>query len=87
MKAKFQFNEFWNSRLIRCEILIDHKIRKNVLSISGRYEKNKKELEKRLVYPVTVLTKLKSSIDFQSTLSKELFKTELFEMPQSLAET
>ena len=64
MKGESQFRELWNSRLIRCEIPINHKIMKNVLSIPGRYEKNKKELEKRLVYPVTVLTKLRSSTDF-----------------------
>ena len=40
-----------------------------------------------VVYPVTVLTKLRSSIDFRSTLSKELLKTELFGVSQSLAKT
>ena len=85
MKCGSQFNEFWNSRLVRCEIPIDHKIMKNVLSIPERYEKNQKESEKRLVYLVTVHTKLRSSIDFRSTLSKELFKTELFGVSQLLA--
>ena len=87
MKGESQFRELWNSRLIRCEIPINHKIMKNVLSIPGRYEKNQKESEKRLVYPVTVLTKLRSSIDFRSTLSKEPFKTKLFRVSQSLAKT
>ena len=87
MKGESQFSEFWNSRLTRCEIPINHKIMKNVLSIPGRYEKNQKESEKRLVYPVTVLTKLRSSIDFRSTLSKETFKTKLFRVSQSLAKT
>ena len=64
MKGESQFIEFRNSRLIRYEILIDHKITKNVLSIPGKYEKNQKESEKNLVYPVPVLTKLRSSIDF-----------------------
>ena len=63
MKAESQFNEFWNSRLI-CEITIKRKIMKNVLSIPGKFEKNQNESEKRLVYPVTVLTKLRSTIDF-----------------------
>ena len=44
-------------------------------------------IRKRLVYSVTVLTKLRSSIDFRPTLSKELFKTELFGVSQSLAKT
>ena len=60
---------------------------KNVLSVLGRYEKNEKESETRLVYSVTVLTKLRLSIDFRSTLSKEFFKTELFRVSQSLAKT
>ena len=85
MKDKSQFNEFWNFWLIRCEILINHKITKNALSIPGRYKKNLKKSEKRLVQPVTVLTKLRSSIDFLSTLSKEFFKTQLFGVSQSLA--
>ena len=87
MKCESQFNEFWDFRLIRYEIPIDHKITKNILSIPGRYGKNQKESEDRLIYPVTVMTKLRSSIDFRSTLSKKLFKTELFKVSQSLAET
>ena len=90
LKTQFsesQFRDFWNCRLIKWKITIDHKITKNVLSIPGRYEKNQKESEKRLIYPITVLTKLRSSIDFWSTLSKELFKTELFGVSQLLAQT
>ena len=49
-----------------------------------KIRKNKK---KRLLCPVIVLTKLRPSIDFQSTLSKEIFKTELFGISQSLAKT
>ena len=83
MKCESQFNEFFNTRFIRCEIPIDHKITKKVLSIPGRYEKNQNKSKKRLVYPATVLTKLRSSIDFRSTLSKELFKIKLFRVSQS----
>ena len=43
LKGESQFNEFWNFRLIRCETPIQHKITKNVSSISGRYEKNTEE--------------------------------------------
>ena len=53
----------------------------------GRHEKSQKESEKRLVYPVTELTKLRSPKDFRSTLSKELFKTELLGVSQVLAKT
>ena len=87
MNSESQFNEFWNFRFIRCEIPIDHKITKNVLSMPGRHEKSQKESEKRLVYPVTELTKLRSPKDFRSTLSKELFKTELLGVSQALAKT
>ena len=85
MKGESQFNEFWNSQLMRCEIPINHKIMKNVLTIPGRYQKNQRESGRRLVYPVTVLTKLRSSIDFRSTISKELSKTKLFGVSHSLA--
>ena len=44
MNSESQFNEFWNFRLIRCETPIEHKITKNVSSISGRYEKNTEEV-------------------------------------------
>ena len=44
LKGESQFNEFWNFRLIRCETPIEHKITKNVSSISGRYEKNTEEV-------------------------------------------
>ena len=43
MKGESQFNELWNSQLMRCEIPIDHKITKIVFSIPGRYEKNQIE--------------------------------------------
>ena len=36
MKGESQVNGIWNTRLIRCEIPIDQKITKNVLSIQGK---------------------------------------------------
>ena len=47
MEGESQFNERWKFRLIRCEISIDRKYKKNVLSVPRRYEKNQKEPEKR----------------------------------------
>lgn len=47
MEGESQFNESWKFRLIRCEISIDRKYKKNVLSVPRRYEKNQKEPEKR----------------------------------------
>ena len=70
MKGESQFNEFWNSRLIP----IDHKITKNVLSIPERYEKNQKESEQWLVYPVIMLTKVRSSIDFYQLFQRNFSK-------------
>ena len=47
MEGESQFNERWKFRLIRCEISIDRKYKKNVLSVPRRYEKNQKEPEMR----------------------------------------
>ena len=82
-----QFQCFWNDRLVQCKVPITDPIKKNSFNLPGRIQEKRNDCEKKLVYSVSVLTKMREALNYRSEITTELFDQELFGMAQSIAET
>ena len=86
-KGQEQFESFWDEGLVKASGAIDSPIKKNNCTIPGKFESEKKEKEKKLVYSPGALNKLSEAVKWRPELTTQLFATELFGISQSLAKS
>ena len=80
-----QFNSFWNQRLVMASISLDDPIKKNSFLTPGKFEEQKKEKSKKLIYSSDNMNKLRSACELRRNQSLELFKTEHYGVAKNIA--
>ena len=80
-----QFHSFWKERLVTASTPLDAPIKKNSFLTPGKFEEQKKESHKKLIYSNEIMNKLRSACDLRRDKASQLFETELFGVVQSLA--
>ena len=81
-----QFQMFLKERLIDRIKSVDAPIKKNNYKLPRTANDAMKEREKKLIYSPAIMNKLRECIRVRAGKAEELFKTELFNVTQSIVE-